>query len=305
VALMARILGNLLTYNDAAVIDTSLGAMLGQSRPLDEILIVDNGSTDDTLARSFPAGVKVVHFADNRFTSGAIHAAMRYGLEHHFDWIWVVDGDSAPRATCLADLLAFHAELASDVRDATWLLAALPIDADGHAEHGFVVTRSGLRRPQHTDAPYECDATIWSGSLYRLAAVAKVGLPRIDYALDVAEVEYGHRGRGCGWRAFVVPSAIVDHNLDGPSMRHTQMKIGPWTISLIELPAVRCYYVVRNVLHFCLYDCAQRSLGMAIYAVLKSLRLTAHFAVRPFSHRAELGACLRGWRDGLAGRLPS
>ena len=29
------------------------------------------------------------------------------------------------------------------------------------------------------------------------------------------------------------------------------------------------------------------------------------FAVRPFSHRAELGACLHGWRDGLASRVQS
>jgi glycosyltransferase involved in cell wall biosynthesis len=44
-----RIVGHIHTFNDEEVIDRSLHALLRQTCPVDEIILVDNGSTDGTL----------------------------------------------------------------------------------------------------------------------------------------------------------------------------------------------------------------------------------------------------------------
>jgi hypothetical protein len=41
----------------------------------------------------------------------------------------------------------------------------------------------------------QCDCMIWSGTLFRTAAIARIGLPRADYMLDIAELEDGYESR--------------------------------------------------------------------------------------------------------------
>lgn len=300
-----RVLGHIHTYNEGTVIDRSLRALREQSSAVEEVLLVDNASTDDTLDREFPSDVKVVRFDDNRLTSDPIIEAMRYAMDRGYDWVWVLNGDSAPRRDSLAKLLDFYEDLDPEVRDAVWLLAALPVDVTtGSEDQGFFVTPRGLKRARPTDdSPYECDAAIWSGSLYKVSAIREVGLPRSDYAMDIAEIEYGYRGRQRGYRAFVHPGATLEHNVDGPSLQMVPSRLGPFTLEWIELKPFRCYYVVRNVLHFWLYEYRSASPLTYLYCFLKVAKLTLSFALRPFSHGRQVAACARGFRDGLLAKL--
>ena len=49
------------SYNDAAFLRTCLAALAAQTRPADEIVVVDNASTDDTATLALAAGARVVH----------------------------------------------------------------------------------------------------------------------------------------------------------------------------------------------------------------------------------------------------
>jgi GT2 family glycosyltransferase len=301
-----RVLGHIHTYNEGRVIDRSLAALLGQTHPVDEVLLVDNASTDDTLDRVHRKRVKVVRFEDNRMTSDPVICAMEHALTNGYDWVWILNGDTAPRPECLAKLLEFFRSLDAPVQDRVWLLAALPVDVTtGKRDHGFRVTSKGLRRiqPESDDSPYECDATIWSGSLYRVAALREVGLPRSDYAMDMAEIEFGYRGRQRGYRAFVHQSSILDHNIAGPSLETVRFGFGPLSLNLIDLKPFRCYYVVRNVLHFWIYVYRDRSIRSHAYCFAKVGKLMLSFLLRPFTHRRQIQACVRGLKDGLSQKL--
>ena len=96
-----------MAYNEGQVLPRQIEALLRQTRPLQEIIVVDNASTDGTsalLANRYPQ-VKVLRMPDNLGAGGAVAAGMAYAaLEKRHDWVWTFDADSAPNKDALQAL---------------------------------------------------------------------------------------------------------------------------------------------------------------------------------------------------------
>src|SRR5262249_18633261 len=112
--------------NSARVLPTQLDALLRQDRPLQEIIVVDNASTDDTasmLARQYPQ-ITVLRLPENVGVGGGFAAALKYAaLEKNHDWVWLFDDDTLPPENGLASLLAGLEVIASDERERVGVLA--------------------------------------------------------------------------------------------------------------------------------------------------------------------------------------
>nr|WP_070960550.1 glycosyltransferase family A protein [Hyphomonas sp. Mor2] len=79
------------TFNRADLITDTLDSLLAQTRAPDEILIIDDGSTDDTAARIASFGEKVrYHRTENGGKSAALNLAMTM-IEG--DFVWICDDD--------------------------------------------------------------------------------------------------------------------------------------------------------------------------------------------------------------------
>ncbi len=298
-----RVLAHIHTLNDAAVIEQALAALQRQTRLPDAIIIVDNGSTDATLDRTFPNGVAVVRNSANLGTSGAIRIGFAHALEHEFDWTWVFDADSVPEPDALENLLAFFERLPPPERERVCFLACHLRTASGQVrDTPMIFTKSSIEYVM-LDAPEgysRCDCFIWTGSLYRMAAVAKVGLPSADYVLDVAELEYGYRARQLGFTSYMVNDSVLHQDVGrGPGVVTRTWRIGPFNFRLFEIPPIRCYYHVRNMLYFWLYQCRPRRPRWVVRSIVHGIFFPRTFAVRPVSHSRHLIACLRGLWDGV------
>ena len=103
-----RVLAYIHTFNDADVIDQTIAALLPQTRAVDEILVVDNASTDNTLDQRVLQHATVVRHSQNLGTSGAVCTGMRYALEHGYDWIWIFDPDGLPAPDAFEKLLDLY-----------------------------------------------------------------------------------------------------------------------------------------------------------------------------------------------------
>lgn len=298
-----RILGHIHTFNDEDVISRSMKALLDQTHALDEILIVDNASTDGTLDRTFPEIVTVVRHPENLGTSGAVVTGFQYALDHRYDWIWVFDADSAPRQDALARLLVLYDSLPPSVQEATRLLASLPMDCTTKTPyHGVVFDRDGFHqlRVEGDEEYYEFDGGMWTGSLFKVDAVRKIGLPSSDYVLDWGEYEYGYKGKRAHLKAFMHLRSIVDHNIGGrTSLVLATGRLGPLSFPTIEFPAIRCYYFVRNTLYFWLHEYRPFCLRRSISTFRETALFTLNFMTRPIARRTEWIACLMGMRDGI------
>jgi GT2 family glycosyltransferase len=292
------------TFNDEDVIDRSLKAVSSQTHAVSEILIVDNASTDDTLQRDFPPGVTIIHHGHNLGTAGAVISGFQYALERDYEWIWILDADSVPRPDALENLLGLYETFPPEIQAQTRLIASLLIDSvTGAPYHGTVFDREG----SHTVVPepgsdyYELDAALWSGCLFRLDAVRRLGLPRADYVIDRDDFAYGYRGKQAGLKAFLNLKSVVDHNVGGEgSLKTTGRRLG---IPTFELSALRCYYVIRNTLYFWLYEFEEGSFALALRKLAKVTAFSLNFLLRPRGHGPQIVACMRGMRDGLTRRI--
>jgi len=302
-----RVLAHVHTFNDADVIERTIESLTRQTRPVDGLLVVDNASRDDTLARPSLEGATVLRHPINRGTSGAVESGFRFALEHDYDWIWVFDADSAPEPDALERLLELYAGWPPALKDETAFVACLHHNVqDGVAQHGRVFTRGGLRqvRPAVGERFYPCHVNIWSGCLYRLAAVRKIGLPNPDYVLDWGEGEYGYRVMKAGFKGFIDREAILRHNVRGYAGRTPiEIKRGETSVTISELPPIRCYYSCRNRLYFALYEYAHGRLWQVMSASLSALNLMTGFLVRPRTRGRQIAACLRGIWHGVSGNI--
>ena len=83
------------TFNRKSMLRTCLLTLLQQQRPADQIVIVDNASSDGTpefLASEFP-DIPVLRLQSNTGGAGGFHAGMRWAYERNFEWMWLMDDD--------------------------------------------------------------------------------------------------------------------------------------------------------------------------------------------------------------------
>lgn len=237
-------------YNAERVLLRHVESLLRQSRPLQEIVVVDNASTDGTstlLAERYPQ-VTVLRMSDNLGASGALAAGLAYAvLEKQHDWVWTFDGDSVPNDDSLEVLLDGVESLPS-ADGPVGIVAPLAIHRKTGTCYAPLLWRSGyiklsadtLRQPI-----VFADLVINSGSMLRRSLVERIGLPRTDFFMDFVDYEYCLRARSHGYKIAVITRAQLAHEigdarkirLPGPSRLWPNH--APW----------REYYISRNLTH--------------------------------------------------------
>jgi rhamnopyranosyl-N-acetylglucosaminyl-diphospho-decaprenol beta-1,3/1,4-galactofuranosyltransferase len=301
--LQMRVLVHIHTFNDASVIDNLLEGLRRQTRPADAIVIIDNASTDKTLDRDFPERADVIRSSENTGSCGAVNMGLAYGLEHDFDWTWVFDADSVPEPDALANLLAFYDGLPPEQQERVYCLASNMMSAPGvPQDQPMVFTESGVEFvPVDPAKPaMRIDFYKWSGALFRMQAVSKIGLPSADYFIDFGELEYGYRASLLGFHGYMVTTAAVHQDVGRlPGVMNRAARFGPFKLRSYDLSPLRCYYRVRNLIYFWVYERRPRRPQWVFRSIRSGLFFPRNFVLRPVSCRRHLAACVRGFWDGL------
>jgi len=90
-------------YNEASTIES---VILEASRHVDRVVVIDDGSDDDTVARAEAAGATVIAHAENRGYGAALKTAFRTAVENDAEQLVVLDGDGQHDPADIPELLA-------------------------------------------------------------------------------------------------------------------------------------------------------------------------------------------------------
>jgi len=127
-------------YNESASI-TRVVTELAEHAPDFDVVVIDDGSTDDTAERARAAGAQVVRHPFNLGIGGAVQSGYLYASERGYDLAVQVDGDGQHDPRFLGDMrdhLAAHPEL--DMVTGSRFLAA-----DGDGFRSSAPRRLGIR----------------------------------------------------------------------------------------------------------------------------------------------------------------
>ena len=96
-------------YNEAATVGGVIAA-LRRAAPDFDVLVIDDGSLDDTAGRARAEGARVVRHPFNLGIGGAVQSGFQYAREERYDQMVQVDGDGQHDPGEIAKLLAVGEE---------------------------------------------------------------------------------------------------------------------------------------------------------------------------------------------------
>ena len=281
------------TYNRRELLEECLAALAAQTRPPDQILVVDNASTDgtpDLIRERYAEQVELVALGVNGGGAGGFHEGLRLAHAAGHEWIWLMDDDTIPTPTALEKLL--EAPARTGLSHPPALLSSRVVWTDG-AMHPM--NNPGFERESVPDVVAGAEqrlmplrtATFVSLLLHR-GAVNRHGLPLKRYFLWSDDIEYTARilGREPG---YLVPASVTVHKTKQ-------------SYTAITCSGDRFYFHVRNTIYM-LRGTAWRPREKPGLLFGYVMSVVAYLQFSRFS-RASLALVARGVRDGLKPGAP-
>lgn len=211
--MMAQVTFVIPNWNGAERLPGLLDALAVQSHPLERVIIVDNGSSDDSVSVAKNAGATVIELSKN---TGFSHAVNRGIEEANTEWIGVMNNDVAPERDWLANLLAKAESAKASFATGKLLDAAAREQVDGSFDaicRGACPWRCGQGRP---------DSALWNqgreirfapltAALFRADVFERVGLLDEQFESYLEDVDLGIRCACAGLTGIYAPEAIAYH----------------------------------------------------------------------------------------------
>ncbi|MCC7360480.1 MAG: glycosyltransferase family 2 protein [Anaerolineales bacterium] len=204
-------------WNGSAHLPTCLRALARQTYPHAEVLLVDNASTDDSLAlvaRDFPQ-VRILAQARNLGFTGACNAGLRAARG---EILILLNNDTEAAPDWLAEVMAAFARYPNAGSIASKMLLFDRRDTL-HAA-GDLFRRDGMpgnRGVWQTDTGQYAEGPVFSANggsaAYRRALLDDVGLLDDAFYFSLEDVDLGWRAQLRGWACIYAPRAVVYHKL--------------------------------------------------------------------------------------------
>jgi GT2 family glycosyltransferase len=200
-------------WNGAAMLSKLLAELSRQSLPVERVIVVDNGSTDDSVATAKRAGADVIELGANRGFSHAVNLGIQAART---EWIAILNNDVSLEPDWLAQLME-KAEAAK-----AWFATGKLLDAsirhriDGAFDaicRGACPWRCGHGRPDSPlwNQPREIRFAPFTAAIFRSKLFDRVGLLDVEFESYLEDIDFGIRCAIGGFTGVYVPEAVAFH----------------------------------------------------------------------------------------------
>jgi GT2 family glycosyltransferase len=200
-------------WNRRELLETLIASLKAQRRGFDEIIVADNGSTDDSAAAAERAGAHVLRLGRNL----GFAAAVNRGIEAaRADWVAILNNDVTLEPAWLAELLT------AAERERAWfatgkiLRAGDPATLDGSFDEisrGACACRCGAGKPDSPfwDRPRRIRIAPMTAAIFHRELFDKIGPLDESFGSYLEDVDFGVRCALAGRDGVYVPAAVSHH----------------------------------------------------------------------------------------------
>lgn len=263
---------------------------------IDEVVVVDNSDLPEIKSelRNIEAtsGGFVVVLWNQKDIGGAesLNQGARFAMEHGATWVATLCDDTILTPGTVSTMLTAYRALPPASQEVIALITPNLMSVQGLAfpdEEASITEFGGTTECQLVKTALLPTIGFWFGPLF----------------LDCIDGEFCHRVAAHGYQNLFVPRAVVNARWGHPDKR----KLFGKSVMVPHYPPYRYYYMSRNLVYlytrnFWSYITHQQHWDDVIWAVI-----IPRFFIKLVlfeDHRApKIRACLRGWRDGILGRL--
>jgi len=236
--MIVKIAAVVVTYNRIELLKKCVDCLINQSRKLDEIIIINNSSTDGTSDWLIEQTGLTIITQENKGSAGGQYTGIKTAFEKGYDWVWCLDADVVPNLDALEMFLNSEAIkdrsvgfLSSTVYTSQNSLSYinLPYMEDSHTIVESLTKYNSL----------SISSSSFGSVLFSRNAIKCVGYPIIDFFVWGDDVEYTFRMREKGFNGYLIFTSRAVHfdetNLQNPFIE-------------MDFSVVKSFYAVRNTI---------------------------------------------------------
>lgn len=258
-----KIVAVVVAWNRPELLKETLDGLAAQTHPLDEVVVIDNASTDNSpdVARAHSVTTEVITMPTNLGGAGGFAAGIaRAIVTHSATYVWIMDDDTVPTPTALEKLL----ETRDNYPGQPALLASKAVWTDGREHPMNRPRKRPLLCPRLTAQAEEIGCipirtASFVSILIDARAILESGLPTAAYFLWNDDFEYTSRllRNRVG---LYVPASIVEHKTKvfgdssadpGPRFyNETRNKVWMYTLSEGLNPVEKLLYGGKTLLRW-------------------------------------------------------
>ncbi len=301
------------TFNRRLPLEKTIDSLLAQKgSTLPAIMVVDNGSSDDTAAylnelsvRQLESQIIIVTLLENTGSAGGFAEGLKEASKRGFDSFWFVDNDAVALPNTFAKLLdARKTVLADDDGVGDFVIGSMMVDPNEGCLTwlftGIDQSRSPylITSPVQVSGPTEVEGLTYSGLFFSAGVVSAVGYPLVELFTWGDDAEYCMRIRRAGFKIYLIPESRLQHKRQPMSIHSF---LGRWKIiAYPDVDPARFYYHIRNSIFIFKKNLPLTASIKAITGLLLQAIYTATSHPKP---AALLWNTLCGAAHGFTGRL--
>lgn len=288
----------IVTYNRKEVLAENIKMLLKQSKPFDEIIIVDNCSTDGTydfLCKNNWTTKPFVYLNTDSNIGGAggFHIGTKYAYEHGADWIVLMDDDGKAMSQYTFENLFIKAMQLYETNN--------KIFANSLVQQGDLLSfKMGNAYTVEDELKKAVDGVIYdeanpfNGTAISKELIDAIGFPNEKFFIKGDEVNYKQRAFDAGALVFTVADSRYIHPRPETNKKNILGKKVPF---FVEVPWKE-YYAARNFTY--MYKSQKRYKAIAFELIFVKVLAILSMKCKKIK---TIRMLFKGVRDGWQGKL--
>ena len=196
----------IITYNVENDFRLRINKLKGK---VDEIIVVDNGSTNETInmLKALEDEITVIYLNENKGIASALNKGIDYSIKKGYQWVLTLDHDSIVTEDMINNMLNCYKGLNSNLKEEVAML--VPI----HVEEKEYNNSSNINEGINLNSYNEVLTEITSGALTKAKVYKDVAMYDEKLFIDLVDHDFCLNLNKKGYKILQVNSAVLVHNL--------------------------------------------------------------------------------------------